>query len=203
MATITNLKLSSSVTDSIWIRNIVDDNATDGVGIVPAIEHYTHSVKSIIITTSVPDKWIKILDGDNILIGPVSLSKYVPLEIVFAEPVLCTVGNPIVLQTEAESDVHIILTGRTLPPPLESPTNPTPEDGATGVSLSPTVSWDSTITVLSSSVYLDDKLNGQTDDGTYIFSNLKPETTYTWFVVDTDGNDSQSGDLWTFTTGTA
>ena len=200
MTTITELKLSPSVISSLWIKNIVDTDANSGVSIVPAVEEYTHIIKSIIINTNIPAKWIKILDGENVLIGPVCLAKNVPFELVFESPIYCTAGNAIVLQTEATSEINLIITGKTIPPPLEAPISPSPEDGAVGVDLNPTFSWDSSPQVLSSTIYINGTKTGISDNSSYSPNTLKLDTAYTWRVDDSDGNNTVTGDTWTFDT---
>ena len=200
MTTITNLKLSPTVVESTWIRNIVDDNAVDGVSVIEAIDEYSHVIQSILINSNGSNKWIKLYDGNDVVLGPFALNKNTPLELNFIEPLYCLPGHALMLQTEDEFDVHLIITGSTLPPPLSEAINPTPADGATSVDINPTLSWDSSPQVISAKVYLDGAFMGVSDNGSYTAGTLQPETVYTWRVDDTDGNTTMTGTEWSFTT---
>jgi len=199
MTNINDLKLSSTVTESTWIRNIVDTNATAGVPIIPAIAEYTHIIKSLLINSDGSNKWIEICDGEDVIIGPFALNKNVPLLIEFpsAEPIYLTAGNALVLKTEAEFIVHLLITGRTIPPPLENASNPTPSNEATGVNVNVELQWDSFPQVESSTVYLGKSAGSLSP---YVAATLLPETTYYWRVDDSDGNKTLTGDVWSFTT---
>ncbi len=95
--------------------------------------------------------------------------------------------------------------------PPDAPTNPSPTDGATNVSLSPTLSvyvYDADGDTLDVSFYdaSDNSLIG-TDTGvpsggtaSIVWSGLSPNTTYSWYAVASDGTDSNQSATWTFTT---
>jgi len=200
MTTITNLPLSPSVQESLWILNVTETNAVTGVAVVPAVEEYTHIIKSIMINSSGANKWIEILDGENVVIGPLSLNKNAPLEIVFETSIYCSQGNALLLKTEAEFDVHLIITGNTLPPLFEAAHTPTPVNGAVGIGLSPELSWSSSPQVISSNVYINDILAGTSSTGSFTAGPLVNETVYVWRVDDFDGNTTITGGTWSFTT---
>ncbi|MEA1972662.1 MAG: SUMF1/EgtB/PvdO family nonheme iron enzyme [Candidatus Cloacimonadota bacterium] len=86
--------------------------------------------------------------------------------------------------------------------------NPTPEDNATDVSLTPTLSWecsDPDGDDLTYDVYWGTSSNPQlmSEDQTELSfnpDNLDYETTYYWKVVADDGEYQVESDLWSFTT---
>jgi outer membrane protein assembly factor BamB len=102
--------------------------------------------------------------------------------------------------------------------PPTKPTNPDPEDGASGVSVTPTLSWDESTDDDGDDVTYDlylgtDEENleenpivEESDLGTnsYTFTteeSLKYEMTYYWKVVAKDGRGGQTeGPVWSFTT---
>ena len=92
-----------------------------------------------------------------------------------------------------------------------APTNPSPADGANGISTSPTLSVDVTDPdgdTMDVSFYdaSDDSLigtdNGVASGGTasVTWSGLNTETTYEWYAVADDGTDTTTSATWTFTT---
>ncbi|MFP4000885.1 MAG: InlB B-repeat-containing protein [Thermoplasmata archaeon] len=95
----------------------------------------------------------------------------------------------------------------------DAPTNPSPADGATGVSTSPTLSVDVSDPdgdTMDVSFYnaSDDNLigtdTGVTDGGTasVTWSGLAYDTTHNWYTVADDGNTTTTSDTWSFTTQT-
>ncbi len=98
--------------------------------------------------------------------------------------------------------------------PPNKPTNPIPQDGATGVSPSPTLSVlviDPDNNTMNVSFYdaSDNHLIG-TDTGvrnntraSKVWAGLQGNTTYKWYAIANDSNgDFNTSDTWTFTTGT-
>lgn len=95
--------------------------------------------------------------------------------------------------------------------PPDAPTNPSPADGATGVSTSPTLSvhvTDPDGDSLTVSFYnaADNSLIG-TDTGvassstaSVTWSGLSYSTTYSWYAVADDGLDTTTSATWSFTT---
>ncbi|MGA2916669.1 MAG: metallophosphoesterase [Sedimentisphaerales bacterium] len=84
-------------------------------------------------------------------------------------------------------------------------TNPSPGNGATGVSLNATLSWTAGAGAVSHDVYF-----GKTSPGAFQGNQpgtsfnpgiLDANTTYYWRIDEKDGNTT-TGDVWNFTTGT-
>jgi len=101
-------------------------------------------------------------------------------------------------------------------PPSE-PSNPSPENGATGVSVKPTLSWQASTDDDEDTVKYDlylgtDEKNleenplvkvSDLDTNSYEFTQpLNYGTTYYWKVVAKDGKGEASGPIWNFTTTT-
>jgi len=101
--------------------------------------------------------------------------------------------------------------GETPNSPPEVPTSPSPEDGATQVSLSPTlivtvVDPDNDELTVSFYDSEDDSLIG-TDTGvpsetsaSVVWSGLSYGTTYSWYVIADDGESSTQSEIWSFQT---
>lgn len=96
-------------------------------------------------------------------------------------------------------------TTRAEPEPLDLPVLTFPADGATDVSITPTLTWnavtganDYTIQVGDQSgPFLDENVSGTS----YMLSGLDSETEYSWRVMaHGDDGDSEWTDIWTFTT---
>ena len=83
--------------------------------------------------------------------------------------------------------------------------SPSPSDGATGISTSPTLSWAATSSTDSYDVYFGTSttppLVGNVTSASYPLSGLSPGTLYYWKVVAKNGcGNSTSGSVWSFTT---
>jgi M6 family metalloprotease-like protein/uncharacterized repeat protein (TIGR02543 family) len=88
-----------------------------------------------------------------------------------------------------------------------TPSNPSPSDGATGVSTSPTLSWTSS-NADSYDVYFGTSSSppyvGNTTSASYSPSGLSTNTTYFWKIVAKNNcGGSATGSVWSFTTGSA
>ena len=89
-------------------------------------------------------------------------------------------------------------------PTPAAPTNPSPANGATGVSVTPTLSWSASENATSYNVYFGSSatppLVGTTSGTTYTPGTLSNSTTYYWIVVATDSSGTASSATWSFTT---
>ncbi len=95
--------------------------------------------------------------------------------------------------------------------PPDIPYNPSPANGATNVSVTPTLSWtvtDPDDDVLSHGVFVSTTSNfatfvydvGLTSPSDYFTSPLNYSTTYYWIVYAEDGEDTTWSPTWSFTT---
>ncbi|HEY1203956.1 MAG TPA: SBBP repeat-containing protein, partial [Bryobacteraceae bacterium] len=79
-----------------------------------------------------------------------------------------------------------------------------PAQGATGISINPTLSWDASPFATSYDLYFGTSSSPPimtTTSGTsYALGALSPETTYYWQVVASDSSGSASSGIWSFTT---
>jgi len=85
-------------------------------------------------------------------------------------------------------------------PPPSAPANPSPANGATGVSVTTTLKWSASTNTTSYSVYLNGTLVKQTTGTSYATPTLASDTTYSWSVVATGPGGSTSSPPWTFKT---
>jgi hypothetical protein len=87
-----------------------------------------------------------------------------------------------------------------------TPSNPSPANGATGISTSPTLGWSAISNTDSYDVYFGTSSNppyaGNTTGTSYLRSSLSYSTTYYWKVVaKNDCGSSTAGSVWSFSTG--
>ena len=197
--TITEMNLTPAMRESDWILNVIETDASAGIDLRAAIPDYRYGIKSITIFSDTTDKWIKILDGSDNLIGPIGA----PYEIRFQSAVYGTSGNALVLKTQEAFGVHLIVQGTTGPPIPSKPFNPSPADEATGVSTSATLTWESIFQSVDYKVYFgtasDPLLVSEQSELTYDPS-LVATTTYYWRIDETLGGNEVRGDVWTFST---
>ena len=80
--------------------------------------------------------------------------------------------------------------------------NPSPSHGATGVSITPTLSWSAGIGATSHNVYFGTTLiyRGNQTATTYNPGTLSYSTTYYWRIDEISNNGTTTGDVWSFTT---
>lgn len=94
----------------------------------------------------------------------------------------------------------------TIPAP-GAPSSPSPSTGATGVSVSPTLTWSAASNATSYSVYFGTSSSPSqvtTTTGTsYTPSTLSNSTNYYWQIVATDSTGSTASPVWSFTTAAA
>ncbi|HUR33036.1 MAG TPA: phospholipase D-like domain-containing protein [Vicinamibacterales bacterium] len=99
-----------------------------------------------------------------------------------------------------------VTTGSTPPPPAPgTPTSPAPANGATGVSVTPTLTWASTgatsYTVAFGTTSPPPQVSSGQTAASYTPAALAATTTYFWQIVATNSGGSTSGPVWSFTTG--
>jgi len=103
-------------------------------------------------------------------------------------------------------DVQFAFTRTSNCPIPGTPSNPSPSNGATGVSTSLTISWASCANADSYDVYFGTSSNpslvGNTTITSYSLSSLSNSTTYYWKIVAKNNcGNSTPGAVWSFTTG--
>lgn len=200
---ITQLNLTPGRRESDWILNVLETNASGGIDLKAAIPDYRYGVNSLTVTMSVSGKWFKILDGNTTLIGPVTSVQYVPYHLDFSSTVYATAGNALVLKTEEAFPIHCVIEGKTGPPIPSKSFNPSPADGATGVSTSTDLAWDSIYQSVNYKVYFGTtelSLVSEQSEKTYTPS-LEANTNYMWRIDETLNGNEAKGDVWTFITG--
>lgn len=92
--------------------------------------------------------------------------------------------------------------------PLYKPENPSPANGAKGQSLNPVLGWsgEDNSREVTYTVYLGTSPTSMTEEYTVIKSSLIPPigldqaTTYYWKVDASDGDETSTSDIWSFTT---
>ena len=99
-----------------WILNVYESAASEGVDLRPAIGEYRYGVKCITVIPCEDDEWIKILDGENVLIGPFTGNKNEPIVIEYHVPVQGTEGNALRIQTQNDFTFWAKIEGVTGPP---------------------------------------------------------------------------------------
>ena len=127
---ITELNTTPGKHEDDWTLNVYEDNASAGVILRPALADYRHGVKSIIITTN-KNEQVTILNGETPLIGPLNLEKGIPWR-CNEDKVYCNRGNALILKTESEFAVHLLIRGDTGIPVSSESASPSasPSEGA-------------------------------------------------------------------------
>ena len=181
-----------------WCIQLVSNEASTARIIRAAEPNRRHWIEKIIITSSGDQEWIKIMDGDSDFIGPISGKEGLVWPYEFHRNIHGVVNSDLKVMTETDFPVHVIIEGHT-DVFLEKAFNPTPADNATGFSVNGILEWDSSPQTSSHNVYINDVLvSTQSED--YYSPSLGESTTYTWRIDDSDGDNTVTGDTWTFTT---
>jgi hypothetical protein len=110
------------------------------------------------------------------------------------------------LYTGITPTLYFISTGATTPCSIPgTPSSPSPSNGATGVSINPTLIWSASSNTDSYDVYFGTASSpqyvGNTTGTSYSRSGLSYSTTYYWKIVAKNNcGNSTSGSVWSFTT---
>ena len=110
--TITELNTTPGAHRDTWMLNVTVTDASGGVNLREAAEDYQHGIRNIVITPN-EDEWVEILDGTDPLIGPLNLEKGVPWSSEFDDGIYCSRGNALVLKSESEFNIHLLIEGDT------------------------------------------------------------------------------------------
>jgi hypothetical protein len=112
MATITELNLIPGRRETDMVLNVYATSASGGVEIQSAIPETKYGIKSIVITSPQDDEWFEILNGTSPFIGPVCLGKNIPYSLNFESPIYCDVGNAMILKTQTDFILHLMIQGK-------------------------------------------------------------------------------------------
>lgn len=202
---VTELNLSPGRRVIDWTLNVAETDASAGIELKPATPDYCYGIKRMVISIDASNRWIKLLDGDDLFIGPVVLSKNVPLVLNVESPVYCSKGNALVLQSQEDFPVYALIEGRESQPVPAQPHSPVPDDGAADVSTATSLSWESESQTMTFNVYLgsspqDLSLVATQDETSYSPPSLESESTYYWRVDETLEGTIANGEVWSFTT---
>lgn len=184
-----------------WCIQVVTDEAMTPVTFLEAEVGKRHWIEKVSVTFF-EKKSFSILDGDNDLIGPITTGEGIPWVYTFHRECHNTVNNPLKLKTESNTKTHMIIEGHT-DVYLSKASNPNPEDGAIDITKTVTLSWESSPTVSSHIVYFGTTdqpglIGTQTDNS--IVMVCEAGTTFYWRIDESDGDNTVTGDTWTFTT---
>ena len=127
---ITELNTVPGKKEDDWTLNVYEIEASAGITLRPALPDYRHGVKSLVITAGTA-KQVTILNGEDPLIGPVNLEKGVPWR-YSEEKVYCDRGSALILKTETDIPIHVLIRGDT-GVPVSSPSasaSASPSEGA-------------------------------------------------------------------------
>ena len=108
-----------------WFLNVFVDDAAVAKDIRPALPDHRHGIRSIVITAN-NDEWIKILSGNNILIGPLNLEKGLSWSLDTGTEFYCTRGEALKIQTERDFGVHCLIKGGTGRPVISTSASSSP-----------------------------------------------------------------------------
>jgi len=201
----TELNLTPGRRETDWIINVASSDASGGIDLKSAIPDYRYGIKTLDITPNEGNKWFKIMDGENVLVGPVGMPQNVTYHLDLKSPVYGTAGNALILKTESAYWIHLIVQGTTGPPIPSKPTNPSPANEETGVLTSATLTWESVYESVNYKVYFGTSESGMTmvsDQSELEYDpSLSVNTTYYWRIDEYLDGNTATGDVWTFTTG--
>jgi hypothetical protein len=180
-----------------WCLNVTSDDLTTAAIIKTAEPGKKHWIERLIVTMA-DKKAFSILDGDDVLIGPVGGIEGIPWPYDFHRSIHGSENTNLKMQTSELTGIHALIEGYTDSYP-EFAYSPTPADGATGVLIGTGLTWYVAPHVTSCDVYLDNAFQGNQVETTFT-PTLYPHTTYTWRINVKDNGDTIAGDTWSFTT---
>jgi hypothetical protein len=127
---ITELDTIPGKREDDWTLNVYEEDASAGVVLRQAMTDYRHGIRSIIITVS-DNEQVTILNGSKPLIGPLNLEKGIPWR-YSEEKIYCDRGDALILKTESNFPVHLLIRGDTgVPVSSESASlSASPSEGA-------------------------------------------------------------------------
>ena len=200
---ITELNINPNQKEFDWVLNVMETDASSGKVLKAAIPDYRYGIKKITICTGEDDKWIKIGNGTEVLLGPVALKAYTPFTLEFGT-IYCTSGNALTFQTESAFNVYMCIMGVTGPPIPAKAYNPMPLDGAENVPIDQILSWDSDNQSVDYNVYIGSTMLSQELVSTQSELNYEPQLeqhrTYFWRVDEVLGSNTCKGEIWVFNT---
>lgn len=92
------------------IYNITITDASTAIELLSANSDRRYGIKSIDVCGQFAGtEWFKVLDGDNILIGPRILNSGIPWPLRFEETVYGTRGNALKFQTKSAFNVSLVM----------------------------------------------------------------------------------------------
>lgn len=165
-----------------------------------AEEGKRHWIEKITVTSVTTGKWVKILNGDDDLIGP--LPSGVMWTHGFKYGVELLKGNAIKIKTPEAFNVLIIIEGYTEAYPVVA-FNPLPTDNATNVNVNTTLLWSVSPQIQEVKVYFGEgsAVYAGTQSGTtYNPGPLTNSTTYVWRIDSVFDGNVITGNEWTFIT---
>lgn len=113
---VTELNLTPGRQEFDWKVNVTESAASGGIDLRPAAPETRYGFKAITVTPNMANKWFQIMDGENLLIGPVGMPQNVTYKLSLESPIYGTIGNALVLQTEEDFWIHLVIEGVTCPP---------------------------------------------------------------------------------------
>ena len=169
------------------------------------------SASIVASTTAPPPVWLKLTRSGNTILAAISADGSSWTQVGSTTAAMATsvdVGLIVCSHTTsvlntASFDNVTVTAGSVLSPPA-APSSPTPSNGATGVSLSPTLSWtDAGATdydVRFGSSNPPPQVSSAQSGTTFTPTSLAASTTYYWQVVAHNAAGSSNGPVWSFVT---
>lgn len=115
--TVTKLNIAAKLDPKLpdyWSLNISSDNASTAREIKAAETGKRHWIEHIVITcvtANADTDWVKLMDGNDNLIGQMVLAKGVPFDISFSKPLCGTTNTALNIKTATDFGVHMIVEG--------------------------------------------------------------------------------------------
>ena len=126
MASVTVMSIVKGELENDWVINVSTADASESETIRDAEVDLRHGIRKITVTgVSVGTQWFKILDGEDVLVGPVILATGVPWHFDFGDPIYGTLNTALKLQTQSAFKIHCIIKGVSDDMPISSP-SPSP-----------------------------------------------------------------------------